>query len=327
MKIAVVLLNWNGKKLLERFLPAVVNHTHDAELWVIDNASTDDSCAFLSAHYPQIKQVVLDKNYGFAKGYNEGLKDIKADVYCLLNNDVSPTQGWIHPIRTAFETTNIAIAQPKILSLNSPQQFDYAGAAGGYIDRYGFPYCRGRIFERLETDEKQYDTADCFWASGACFFIRSTTWNALGGFDEDFFMHQEEIDLCWRAFNAGYTTKCITSASVHHLGAASLKPSPRKTYLNHRNSLWMLLKNLPANQLFLIVFLRMVLDGLAGVRYLAQGNVRSFFMVLKAHAKVYSSLNKTLKKRVAHKPQRVYYKTNNLPWAYFVLRKRKFSQL
>ena len=327
MKIAVVLLNWNGKELLERFLPAVVNHSHDAELWVIDNASTDDSCAFLSAHYPQIKQVVLDKNYGFAKGYNEGLKDIKADVYCLLNNDVSPTQGWIHPIRTAFETTNIAIAQPKILSLNSPQQFDYAGAAGGYIDRFGFPYCRGRMFESIETDENQYDTADCFWASGACFFIRSTTWNALGGFDEDFFMHQEEIDLCWRAFNAGYTTKCITKASVHHLGAASLKPSPRKTYLNHRNSLWMLLKNLPARQLFLIVFLRMVLDGLAALRYLSQGNGRSFFMVLKAHAKIYRSLNKTLKKRAKSNQQRVYYKTNNLPWAYFVLRKRKFSQL
>ena len=245
MKLAVVLLNWNGKALLERFLPAVVSHSKDADLWVIDNASTDDSCAFLSANYPQIKQVVLENNYGFAKGYNEGLKQIKADLYCLLNNDVAPTKDWLPPIVAAFENNTTDIAQPKILSLTASEYFDYAGAAGGFIDRYGFPYCRGRLFDHLETDQQQYASSDCFWASGACFFIRSSAWETLGGFDEDFFMHQEEIDLCWRAFNAGLTTQCISSSAVHHLGAASLQPSPQKTYFNHRNSLWMLLKNVP----------------------------------------------------------------------------------
>ena len=327
MKLAVVLLNWNGKALLERFLPAVIAHSKEAELWVIDNASTDDSCAFLDEYYPQIKQVILAENYGFAKGYNEGLKQIDADLYCLLNNDVAPTKNWLPPIITAFKNNAMDIAQPKILSHTTPERFDYAGAAGGFIDRYGFPYCRGRLFDHLETDQQQYTTSECFWASGACFFIRSSTWKSLGGFDEDFFMHQEEIDLCWRAFNAGYTTQCITASAVHHLGAASLKPSPQKTLFNHRNALWMLLKNVPTKQLFPVVFSRMVLDGFAAFRYLSQGNLMSFFMVLKAHAQVYTKLFYTLKKRNSTAKQTAYFQHKNLPWTFFILRKRKFSQL
>ena len=327
MKLAVVLLNWNGKALLERFLPAVVAHSKEAELWIIDNASTDDSCTFLCENYPEINQVVLKQNYGFAKGYNEGLKQIEADLYCLLNNDVAPTENWLPPIIKAFENTTIAIAQPKIVSLHQPEHFDYAGAAGGFIDRFGFPYCRGRLFDHLETDQQQYTTTKCFWASGASFFIRSSTWKTLGGFDEDFFMHQEEIDLCWRAFNAGFTTLCITTSTVRHLGAASLKPSPQKTYFNHRNSLWMLLKNVPTKQLFPVVFGRMVLDGFAAIRYLSQGNLMAFLMVLKAHGQVYAKLFYTLKKRKTTHKQEGYFQHKNLPWAFFILRKRKFSQL
>ena len=327
MKLAVVLLNWNGKALLERFLPAVIAHSKQAEIWVIDNASTDDSCAFLDEHYPQVKQLVLNENYGFAKGYNEGLKQIDADLYCFLNNDVAPTKNWLPPIITAFENNTTDIAQPKILSHTTPERFDYAGAAGGFIDRYGFPYCRGRLFDHLETDQQQYNTSECFWASGACFFIRSSTWKTLGGFDEDFFMHQEEIDLCWRAFNSGFTTQCITTSTVYHLGAASLKPSPKKTYFNHRNSLYMLLKNVPSKQLILVVFSRMVLDGFAGIRYLSQGNLMSLFMVIKAHGKVYSRMIYTLKKRNSTANKKEYFRYKNLPWAYFILRKRKFSQL
>lgn len=327
MKLAVVLLNWNGKALLERFLPAVTAHSKEAELWVIDNASTDDSCTFLCENYPEINQVVLKQNYGFAKGYNEGLKQIDADLYCLLNNDVAPTENWLPPIITAFEKTTMAIAQPKIVSLHQPERFDYAGAAGGFIDRFGFPYCRGRLFDHLETDQQQYTTSKCFWASGASFFIRSSTWKTLGGFDEDFFMHQEEIDLCWRAFNAGFTTQCITTSTVHHLGAASLKPSPQKTYFNHRNSLWMLLKNVPTKQLFPIVFGRMVLDGFAAIRYLSQGNLMAFLMVLKAHGQVYAKLFYTLKKRRTTSKHEGYFQHKNLLWAFFILRKRKFSQL
>ena len=326
MRLAIVILNWNGKDLLERFLPSVVAHADEAELWVIDNASTDDSIKFLEQNFPSVNRILLNQNYGFAKGYNDGLKKIDADLFCLLNNDVAPNKNWISPIKKVFETSETAIAQPKILNLKHPNTFDYAGAAGGFIDRYGYPYCRGRIFDNLEEDQNQYTSSSCFWASGACLFIRAKVWHELGGFDEDFFMHQEEIDLCWRAFNKGHKVKCITEASVDHLGAASLKPSPKKTYLNHRNSLWMLIKNLPKSQLIPVTLSRMVLDGFAGIRYLIQGNFRSFFMVLRAHVHLYLNLNKMLKKRSTAGQRGDYFHVRNLPWQYFILRKRKFSQ-
>ena len=327
MKTAIVILNWNGRSLLEQFLPDLVKHTKDAELWVIDNASTDDSCVFLSHQYPKVKQVLLDQNYGFAKGYNLGLKLIEADLYCLLNNDVAVSENWLPPIQNAFKEGELAIAQPLLLQYDQRQMFEYAGAAGGYIDRYGFPYCRGRLFEQLEENTGQYKTSQCFWASGACFFIRRSVWEELNGFDEDFFMHQEEIDLCWRAFNLGYKTKCIAGSQVYHLGAASLKPSPQKTFFNHRNSLWMLIKNVPKQQLFRIFFMRLILDGFAAIRYLSMGHVTSFFTVIKAHFNVYGSLRKTLTKRELNRQKKSYYRLKSLPWNYFVLRKSKFSDL
>lgn len=327
MKIALVILNWNGRSLLEHYLPTVINYSKEADVYVIDNASTDDSCAFLSQHYPQVKQIVLDDNYGFAKGYNLGLRQIKAEVFCLLNNDVAVTENWLAPIRKQFKETSISVAQPLLLDYKKKEYYEYAGAAGGFIDRYGFPYCRGRIFNALEQVKEHYTTANCFWATGACMFIRRSVWEALNGFDEDFFMHQEEIDLAWRAFNAGYETQCITNSIVFHQGAASLKPSAQKTFYNHRNSLWMLLKNVPTSSLTAVIFSRLVLDGFAAIHYLTKGQLRSFFMVLKAHFTVYASLRSTLKKRGKAIKRSDYYQHKNLPWRHFILRKNKFSDL
>ena len=204
--MVVVILNWNGKHLLEQFLPSVVAYSTGAELYVIDNASTDGSVTFLQAHYPQIKIVQNPDNYGYAKGYNEGLKQIPADVYCLLNSDVEVTPHWLEaPMDIFAQQPKVSILQPKIKSYKQKNYFEYAGAAGGYIDKYGFPYCRGRVFDSIEEDKGQYDQQiPIFWASGACFFIRKAVFDELKGFDEDFFAHQEEIDLCWRAKNKGY---------------------------------------------------------------------------------------------------------------------------
>lgn len=326
MKVAVVILNWNGIALLEKYIPTLVQFSPQAELYVIDNASTDASVSFLEENYPRIHTLRLTENFGFAKGYNEGLKHIEADLYCLLNNDVKVTNNWLTPMIHAFETTEVAIAQPHILDLNKPNQFEYAGAAGGYIDQYGFPFCRGRIFTVCEQNTNQYtSTEDCFWASGACFFIRSNTWEALGGFDEDFFMHQEEIDLCWRAFNQGYVCQSIGASHVYHLGGGSLRLSPQKTYYNHRNSILMMIKNLPKNRLFPILFLRLILDGLAGIHYLLKGSPSSFLKVIKAHFYNYLHLMKTLKKRGIHRKKTNYYALKSIVWTFFVLRKSKFS--
>ena len=327
MKFAIVLLNWNGKKLLEQYLPALCEFTTTSEIYVIDNNSTDDSLAFLGQHYPKIHQIALTENYGFAKGYNEGLKQVDADVYCLLNNDVKVTKNWLLPIQREFETQNTAIAQPLILQLKHPTHFEYAGAAGGYLDAFGFPYCRGRIFDTLEKNIRQYKRTEIFWASGACFFVRQNLWKQLNGFDEDFFMHQEEIDFCWRAKHLGANIRAISESKVHHLGGASLSPSPRKTFLNHRNSLLMLLKNLPKKQLFPILFIRMLLDGVAAFRYLFLGKLNLFFMVLKAHLSFYFLAYRNLKKRANKTYIKRYYHHKSIVFLYFILRKRKFSEL
>ena len=328
MKTAIAILNWNGKELLEEFLPAIIRYSSSADIYVIDNASTDNSIAFLTQNFPSIKQVILKENYGFARGYNEGLKHIDADLYCLLNNDVEVTENWLNSIVEGFKKTNVSIAQPLLLHHKNKKYFDYAGAAGGFIDKYGFAYCRGRIFNDLEENLNQYNnTYDCFWASGACFFVRKNVWNELGGFDEDFFMHQEEIDFCWRAFNAGKIIQTIGTSFVYHVGGASLAPSPKKTYYNHRNALWMMLKNLPKASLFPILLQRFILDGIAGIHYLFQGNFISFFMVIKAHLAVYASLRKTIKKRPNISAKRQYFQHKSIVWDYFILRKSKFHDL
>ncbi|MFV0237108.1 MAG: glycosyltransferase family 2 protein, partial [Flavobacteriales bacterium] len=245
MKIAIVILNWNGKKLLAQFLPSVIQNSLKSDVYVIDNASEDDSVSFLRRYYPSIQLIQNKENYGFSKGYNEGLKLIKAEIVCLLNSDVEVTENWIAPIQKLFEKDqNIAVVQPKLLDYKKRTHFEYAGAAGGFLDYLGYPFCRGRIFDTLEEDLGQYDDEmEIFWASGAAFFIRKQIFDEVGGFDEDYFAHQEEIDLCWRVKNRGYKVFYTHESLVFHLGGATLSNmNSQKTFLNFRNSLFNLLK-------------------------------------------------------------------------------------
>ncbi|MDB2463041.1 glycosyltransferase family 2 protein, partial [Algibacter sp.] len=262
MKIAIVILNWNGKNLLEQFLPSVIQHSQGADIYIADNASTDDSVAFIKTNYPNLKLIKNQTNGGYAKGYNDALKNVHADVLCLLNSDIEVTPNWLTPIISTFKNeADTSIIQPKILDYNKKDYFEYAGAAGGFIDKYGYPYCRGRIFNTIEKDRGQYnDTTNIFWASGACLFIRNTVFKQLNGFDEHFFAHMEEIDLCWRAKNLGHTIKYVGQSEIYHVGGATLKTTnPKKTFLNFRNSLITLTKN--ANGFILgKILVRLVLD-------------------------------------------------------------------
>ena len=328
-KIAVVILNWNGAKLLEQFLPSVIEHSDEATIYVVDNASTDSSIEVLKTKFPSVNIIQNDGNYGFAKGYNMALQQVEEDYYALVNSDVEVTEGWLSPILTVFDKElNVSIIQPKILDYKNKEYFEYAGAAGGFIDQYGYPYCRGRIFETIEKDNGQYDDAiEIFWVSGACFFIRKEVYRKLNGFDDDFFAHQEEIDLCWRAFNLGYKAKYISLSVVYHVGGATLNESnPKKTFLNFRNSLLMLTKNLPKNKLVPILFLRLCLDGLAGIQFIFTGKFVHSFAILKAHISFYGLINKNLKKRNG-KPADNYYHTNSIVYNYFVKNGTVFEKL
>jgi GT2 family glycosyltransferase len=257
-KVAVVILNWNGKKFLEKFLPSVLSTLPNyAKLYVADNASTDDSIALLKETFPTIKLVENPDNEGYAKGYNDALERIKADYYILLNSDVEVTKNWIEPIIDIMERDDqIAVCQPKLRDYNLRDKFEYAGAGGGFIDKYGYPFCRGRIFQKVEYDEMQYnETADVFWASGACMFVRSNTFWELEGFDPDFFAHMEEIDFCWRAKNKGYRIVCVPQSTVFHVGGGTLPSnSSFKTFLNFRNNLFLLFKNLETKRFYLFSF-------------------------------------------------------------------------
>lgn len=324
-KIAVVILNWNGVPLLKQFLPSVIQFSKEANIYVIDNASTDDSISVLKNEFPNIQIIQNNGNYGFAKGYNEGLKTIKEPYLALVNSDIEVTENWLEPIIDIFDhESNTVIVQPKILDYKKKSFFEYAGAAGGFIDKYGFPFCRGRIFDALEENTGQYDdTIKIFWASGACFFVRNAIFTELNGFDEDFFAHQEEIDFCWRAFNKDYDIKYCGLSTVYHIGGATLDSgNPKKTFLNFRNSLFMLTKNLPSKKLFSVLFIRMVLDGIAGLRFLSQGKIKHFVAVLRAHYFFYSALNKNLKKRNKNSKEN-YFNIKSIVYQYFVLKKEK----
>ncbi len=324
--IAIVILNWNGKKLLEEFLPFVVKYSPEAAVYVADNASDDDSISFLQEYYPDVTIISNDKNYGYAGGYNKALKEVKEDIYVLLNSDVEVTEGWLSPIVSLFENdTQTAIIQPKILDYYKRDHYEYAGAAGGFIDKYGFPYCRGRIFNTIEKDSNQYNDSEIFWASGACFCIRREVYWELDGFDDDFFAHQEEIDLCWRAFNSNYKVRFCADSIIYHVGGATLKnSSPRKTFLNFRNSLWMLLKNLPAKQLFPVLFIRLALDGIAGLHFASKGQFLHLFAVLKAHFYFYLKLFYFLNKRQSNQYKN-YYKNRSIVVRYFMLNGKMFG--
>ncbi len=329
MKIAVVILNWNGAKLLQQFLPSVIQYSENATIYVADNASTDDSITVLKNEFPTVKIIHNASNWGFAQGYNEALQFVEEPYYALINSDIEVTANWLQPIVEIFDSEpDTAIIQPKILDYKNKSYFEYAGAAGGFIDKFGYPYCRGRIFETLEQDNGQFeDTTEIFWATGACFFIRKEVYRTLKGFDADFFAHQEEIDLCWRAFNEGYQAKYTSKSVVYHVGGATLSVSnPTKTYLNFRNSLFMLLKNLPSNQLFSILFFRMVLDGIAAFKFLSQGKANHFLAVGKAHFSFYQKIIFFYRKR-NDKQLKNYFHTQSIVWCYFIKKTKKFLDL
>ena len=319
-KIAVVILNWNGAKLLEQFLPSVMLYSDEAKIYVADNASTDDSIAVIKEKFPSVTIIQNDGNYGFATGYNIALDQVEEEYYALVNSDIEVTENWLAPILSILDNqANIGIIQPKILDYKNKTLFEYAGAAGGFIDQYGYPYCRGRIFDSIEKDNGQYnDALEIFWASGACFFIRKEVFRILNGFDDDFFAHQEEIDLCWRAFNLGYKAKYTPDSVVYHVGGATLNESnPKKTFLNFRNSLLMLTKNLPENKLFPIILVRLMLDGLAGIQFIFKGKFVHCWAIIKAHFHFYHLINRNLKKRKGNQSES-YYHSKSIIYSYFI---------
>jgi len=299
IKTAIVILNWNGKHHLEQFLPSVTKHSNlpETKIIIADNGSIDDSLSFVKEHYPNIDILELPQNYGFAEGYNRALAQINAEYYVILNSDVEVTDNWLSPIITRMDQDkNIGACQPKILSYLKKNEFEYAGASGGFIDHLGYPFCRGRVLNVLDKDKGQHDTEiDIFWATGAALFVRAEVFHNCGRFDGDFFAHMEEIDLCWRIKNHGYSIKCIPQSSVYHLGGGTLpNNNPRKVYLNFRNNLFLLFKNLPKQKLIKVLLLRMILDGIAAFKFLLGFNIKSFFAIPKAHLHFYSNL-KSLK--------------------------------
>ena len=328
-KIAVVILNWNGVKLLGEFLPSIVQHSPEAAIYVADNASNDDSVSYVKATFPTVQIIQNQSNLGFAQGYNQALKSIDAEIYALVNSDVEVTENWLRPMLETFDReTNTAIIQPKILDYKNKAYFEYAGAAGGFIDKYGYPFCRGRIFQTLEQDKGQYDDlSDIFWASGACFFIRSKVYKELHGFDLDFFAHQEEIDLCWRAFNKGYKIRYNSNSVVYHVGGATLEhANSHKTFLNFRNSLLVLVKNVPEKQLINVIIVRLLLDGLAGIQFIMKGKFSHFGAIIKAHFSFYSLIRSNYKKRSSLQSEK-YYKLKSIVFAYYVKNGTIFEKL
>jgi GT2 family glycosyltransferase len=318
--LAIVILNWNGKSWLEKFLPSVISHSQNAEVYVIDNFSTDDSVNFLQTKFPTVKIIINDKNYGFTGGYNEGLKSIDAEFYCLLNSDVEVTENWIEPVLNLFKTDNqIAAIQPKILSFINKNYFEFAGAGGGLIDNLGYPYCRGRVFDDVEKDKGQYDDeTEIFWASGCCLFIRSQDFWEQNGFDARFFAHQEEIDLCWRLKNSGKKIYYTGKSKVYHVGGGTLnKQSPQKTFLNIRNNLSMMLKNLPFPNLVWVLILRMILDGAAAFYFAYKNGLSHLWAVLRGHFGFYSHIPGTLKLRQDNQIKK-YYQTEWLIFKHFL---------
>ncbi len=335
-KVAVVILNFNGKHLLQKFLPTAVLHSINAKIYVADNASTDDSCLYLKETYPEIEIVKLQENYGFAKGYNEALKHVDADYFVILNSDVEVTPNWIEPIINLMEANKtIAAAQPKILFYNAKNEFEYAGACGGFIDKYGYPFCRGRIFNSLEKDNAQYNNAiEIFWATGACMFVRSSVFNELKGFDSFYFAHMEEIDLCWRINNTGHKIMAIPQSVVYHVGGGTLdKLSPRKTFLNFRNSLISLTKNNAHGVLLFKIITRLILDGVAGIKFFFEGNARHSWAIVKAHFSFYAHLRHTLQQRKEIKSLRNYTPCTkqiyqgSIVFDYYLKQKKLFSEL
>ena len=331
--IAVVILNWNGAKLLEQFLPSVIQHSGNAQIIVADNASTDASVSFIKNTYPTIEIIQNNSNGGFAKGYNDALKKVKAEFYVLLNSDVAVSENWLAPMIKAMKNENTAGCQPKIRAYDNQSSFEHAGASGGFIDKNYYPFCRGRLFDNVEEDKGQYNTEiDIFWASGACLMIRSELFHKAKGFDEDFFAHMEEIDLCWRIKKWGYTFKIIPDSTVYHVGGGTLPySSPTKVYYNFRNNLTMLLKNHVGWWAPKLIW-RMVLDGVAGVKFLLSGDFKAFWSIIRAHFWQYAHIFQTLKKRQEIKAGTTQENTSghykgNILMDFFFRKNKTFSKL
>jgi GT2 family glycosyltransferase len=335
-KVAVVIIHWNRQNLLEQFLPSVLSSTYpNMKVYVADNHSTDNSVAWLKEHYPQIGIVQLDNNYGYAGGYNRALRFIESDYYILLNNDIEVSSGWIEPIINYMEQhPNVAAAQPKMIDFIHRNKFEYAGAAGGFIDYLGYPFCRGRIMDSIETDVAQYDQIkEIFWATGACMFIRSNVFHQVNGFDENFFAHMEEIDLCWRLQLMNYKLVVVPQSVVYHVGGGTLdKMNTQKTFLNFRNNLVMLTKNLPIATLLWLIPVRSTLDLLSSIVFLLQGKPSFSAAIHKAHAAYFfrwgfwwKQRNPGIKNKTYGELTGVY--SHSIVWQYFVKRKRQFTDL
>lgn len=337
-KLAVALLCYNNHDLLEKFLPGVIETTKqnsDVSIYVIDNASTDGTSDYLKTYGNQIEVIKIEINKGFTNGYKLGLAQIDAEYFCLLSSDVEVSQNWVEPVIELFETNSkVAVVQPKIKSWHRRDEFEYAGACGGYMDYQGYPFCRGRIFYEVEKDHGQYDTTEeVFWASGACFFIRAELYNNSDGLDDDFYAHMEEIDLCWRIKNQGYKVMVCPAAEVYHVGGAVISyGSPQKVFRNHRNNLIMMMKNLPSSSVFWLILLRLVMDGLAFVNMIARGQIRSSLSIITAHWSFFYSLPRWIKKRRQiqskiqnHSTTGMYSKS--IVFQYFAKGKKRFSEL
>ena len=337
VKCAIVILNWNGIEFLKKFLPGVLSHSSGADIniYIADNGSEDGSAEYIAENFSVVKLIRFDKNSGFAGGYNLAIEQIEARYYVLLNSDIEVTEGWLEPMLSYMDINpDVASAQPKILSYSQREKFEYAGAAGGFIDKYGYPLCRGRIFYKTEKDEGQYDNqTDIFWSTGACMTVRAEAWKKCGGFDADFFAHMEEIDLCWRFHKSGYRVAYIPQSVVYHVGGGALHyNSPFKTFLNFRNSLYLLYKNLPDKDLHRILFTRKVLDGIAALFLLVKGEFKSFRAVWKAHMDYYRNIEKLKMKRIsAGKSEPTDFGglilNKNIVFEFYVRRHRTFSSL
>lgn len=327
---AVVILAYNNEQFLEKFLPSLIRFTSPVvDLWVVDNASTDATEETIKRDFRSIKYLRFDKNWGFAGGYNKAINEIHSENLVLLNSDVEVTEGWLEPLLSKLEEDGVGAVQPKVKSYHRKTHFEYAGASGGFLDILGYPYCRGRIFDTLEKDESQYDNdQEVFWATGACLAIKRKHFLASGAFDDDFFAHMEEIDMCWRIQMNGLKNFCIPSSHVYHVGGGTLQEgSPRKTFLNFRNSLLMLFKNLPTVAVLPIIFLRLLLDGVVAMKYLIGGEGKLFTAVLKSHFSFYALIPRYLTKRKKIQRNRVQRAPFSIVWQYFVLRNKTYNQI
>lgn len=332
MSVAIVILNYNGRAFLSKFLPKVISTSPEGDIYVADNGSTDDSVDLIKSQFPQVKLILSTENLGYAGGYNYALKQIEAEYYVLMNSDIEPKEHWLNNLLSYFQANpNVAAAQPFILSYQEPTKFEYAGAAGGYWDRYGYAFCRGRIFDDIENQAHQYETALVNWATGACLMVRANAYWEVGGLDAYFFAHMEEIDLCWRLQRAGYDIAAVATSEVLHVGGGTLaQGNPKKTYLNFRNNLILLYKNLPKQKRTGILFSRMLLDGLAGIQYLFKGEFIQILAILKAHRDFYRYLFQEKNKQnlaPALDKKVVSSYAGSIVWDYFIRKIKRFSSL